>query len=1229
MRNLKTLFSAARLLLYTLLFLLSTQCVFAQKVKPGVSIGHALKVVAFDFSPNEKFIVSAGEDGVVKLWETKTGRLVKDWDPAPDRSGSFKYTSDVAFLDDQYILVATNGKPLQRWEFASTGENSVEAFLDSKLTEQPTVRAFRVHHDSKEMLVLDFNNNLKIWSTKSTNKPGTEMEATSERITSFCFSQDGKMVHAGTVEGNVVTWDAKKGKRLKSEKMYNSPVLSLEADAAQGSNLVLSGTEKTLEVWDVISPNSKTSLPGAYSPANMLFPIRTTQFSTDGKYIAYGANSMAVVWDAAGKAVKQQFFDPKKEERDGRVYAVCFSADNQKLLVGYDNGTILMWEVETGKLIHRMEGRPLEIKQLAFANNHQSAFVIHDSNKDITYWNGKNAVEKTLKGHRTDVLTAAFSPKGNFLLSCSDDGNLIKWNYLKDSILWQSGPRSEAIVDMAISPDEKTVIALTDSKSVEVWDLERMKVDRTLSHNQGKVTSIGLSADGKYAMTASSDNSMDVYEVENGFEKTTIKGQKPRINPVGFSPDGKYAVSVSCNYGLIEVWNLKIGQLSYSYKTKDFEVLSGHPFVCGPSGRPAFSSDNRHFMVPSLHGAMLWDLETGQPLILQGNTKDVRSVAFASPEIAVVGGNDGSMTLFKVADGKPLVTIYQLNGNNSVVIAPDGLFDATPGALDQMYFVKDLETIDLAQLKDLYYEPNLLSILMGYKNERLRNVGVLEDLKLYPEVSAEIKNDKLYIDLTERGGGIGKVSVFINGTEVIEDACDGAKNCSPIDLEQFTKHFFYNEEEQLKNVITIYAYNMEGWLKSPPNEVYPFRATSKGGPGGGLSGLGKKMAPRPDPGIYAIVIGTSNYKDDNIDLNFPDEDAKAIATSIQTISAPFFKGPKLVKQLTTDATNQSDWPSKANIEAAFKEVAAKANAEDVFFLFLSGHGVTYSEGNDADFYYLTMDCGDMNLANADIRKNFCISTDTLTSWITLIPAKKRVVVLDACHSGKAAENLFAGKSLSASQERELERLKDRTGMFVLASSESGQKSWEDKNLQQGLLTYSLLFGMAKTAGSSGVDVSELFNFARDHVPTLAEGINESQKPVLTVPSKEASSFAIGVVTDPKEIPIRKKNDFVAPSLFLDKNKMDDHLFLSNLFDEHLAEDKVNGKLGKMVLATSPRIKDVYAIRGMYEVQNGTGILNGKLFRGGVEKADFKVEFKTDDSPAVLVKKIEDAVNGVL
>ena len=1226
MRNTITLFSF--LLFFPFI-------VTAQQVKPGVVIGHSDKVVALGFSPTERFIVSAGNDGMIKLWEMKTGRLVKDWDPAPNKSGFSKYASDAIFLDEQYILGATNGKPLQRWEFASNEADNVAVFTDKKLTDQPVVRAFRLHPKKKEVLTLDDRNRLVIWSTKTLN-PSTEMDATTEEISSFCFSQDGQKVYAGTKNGNVITWDANKGKRLSSEKMQDEPVLSLEVSAGPGSKIALSGGEKTLDVWSIDNKNDRTPLANAYSPGTgSVYPIRTAQFSPDGKYMAYGAvlqNYMAVVWDVVKKETLHQLIDPQKKEKNGQVNALCFSLDHQKLLTGYADGTILLWEVDSARVVKRFEGRPRQIKQLGFSEDRESVFIVHDLEKDITLWNGKTGDEKILKAHDRDVLTASFSPRGNFMLSSGEDGLFIKWDYHKDSILWQTTPLKDAITQIAISPDEKYALTSSGKQTMDVWDLQKMAIYRHFDDHKSKVTSLAFSADGKFAMSASNDNTINVYDLDNNFKRVNIPGQKPRINPAAFSPDSKYAVSISCNHGLIELWDLQSKQLAQSFRPWEFPELAGHSFVCGPTGKPAFSPDNRYFLVPSLHGAFLWSIETGQPQFLKGDTKDVRSVAFtAGGKVAVAGGNDGSMTLWRVADGRPMVTVYQLDNNNWVAITPDGLFDASPGALDKMYFVKDLETIDLSQLKDLYYEPGLLAILMGHKIGRLRDVGGLDDLKLYPEISAEINNkNQLEISLTERkgGGGIGKVSVFINGAEVIEDACHGSKNCPNIDLEQFTKYYFSKEDELPNNVITVFSYNQEGWLKSPPYEVYPFPKAGKGGIGGsGLKNI--SFAPRPDPGIYAIVIGTSNYKGGHMSLDFPDKDAEAIATSIKNIGNPFFKGTVNVSLLTTDPTKEESWPTKKNIQAAFKEVAAKATAEDVFFLFLSGHGVTYSEGNDADFYYLTMDCGDMNLSSSNQRVNFCISTDTLTDWIKKIPAQKRVVILDACHSGKAAENLFAGKSLSASQERELERLKDRTGMFVLASSESGQKSWEDKNLQQGLLTYSLLYGMAKTGGNGIVDVLGLFNFARDYVPSLAKGIKEDQTPVLTVPTKEASSFPIGLVNDPSQIPIAKKNDFIAPSLFLDKDNMDDHLFLSNLFDEHLAEDKVEGKLSKMVLSTSPKIKDVYAIRGLYEVTGESVILDGKVFRGGVEKATFKVVAQTNDSPAIWAKKIEDAVNGVL
>ncbi len=1164
----------------------------------------------------------------MKLWETKTGRLVKTWNPAEHVSGFRKYSTDVIFLDDQYILAASNGEPLQRWDFTMKGGGNVTPFTDPGATAQPTVRAFRVHPKKKEVLTLDDKNRLVVWNTKTLEQVRAFNEAT-EQVTSLCFSPDGQFVYAGTENGNVITWDFKKGKTIKRVKMQNDKVLSLEAVKAPAGTLMLAGTESKLEAWEAALQNDRTALGGAYSPGKgFVAPLRTAVFSPDGKYIAYGATGrtpMLVIWDNESKKNKHELVDTLNKEKNGLIHSICFSSDGQQVVSGYYDGTVLLWDVESGQLLHRLEGKPPEIKQLGFTRDNRLSFFIYDSEKNIVVWDGKKNEETVLEGHSRDVLTASFAPNGNFLLSSAEDQTLIKWDFENDSILWQSGRLREAVIAIAISPDAKYALTSTSGNKVELWDLEKMAVRKSFADHSKKATSLAFTEDGRYAMSAAADNSVNVYELENNFKRINIPNQTNRINPVAFTPDGKYFLSISCTHNLIELWGIESKRLEKTFKLKDYEELPPQPFVCGSKGRPVFSPDGKFFLVPSLHGALLWDMETGLPRILEGHTQNVTSVAFtAGGRIAVTGGGEGSMTLWKVEDGEPLVTIFQLSNHNWAAITPDGQFDASPGALNEMYFVQDLETIDLEQLKGTYYEPDLLPILLGYERGRLRDVGSLDELKMYPEIDAVIKNNKLNIDLTERTGGIGRVAMFINGTEIMEDACGGEANCPAIDLEQYKSHYFSKEEDLQKNVITLFAYNKEGWLKSPPYNVYPFPKASRGGPGG-LGGLKNiSFAPRPDPALYAIIIGTSDYKGESIDLGFPDQDAAAIATSVANISSLLFQDSVHISLLNTQGSDESKWPTKKNIRAAFNKVAATANAEDVLLLFLSGHGVTYSDGENSDFYYVTMDFADLNLAAADKRNNFCISTDTLTNWIKKIPAKKRVVIIDACYSGRAAQNLFASRALSSTQERELERLKDRNGMFVLASSESGQRSWEDTNLQQGLLTYSLLQGMAKTDGT--VDVSELFNFARDYVPKLAEGIDEDQTPVLTVPTKEASSFPIGFVTEETVIPIGKKSDFIAPSIFLDKDRMDDHLFLSNLLDEHLAEGLVKGKLSKMVFTKSPQKKDVYAIRGFYTVSDGTVTLDGRVFKGGEQVTTFQVVAKTTDRPEVWERKIVEAVN---
>jgi hypothetical protein len=110
--------------------------------------------------------------------------------------------------------------------------------------------------------------------------------------------------------------------------------------------------------------------------------------------------------------------------------------------------------------------------------------------------------------------------------------------------------------------------------------------------------------------------------------------------------------------------------------------------------------------------------------------------------------------------------------NTWAVSVPSGLFDASPDMMESLHYVSGMDIIDLEQLKERYYEPGLLAKVFGLSLETPRSVEALNAVDLYPEMHAKLSDDKLglLVDLEPRSGGIGKISLFVNGKEVMEDA---------------------------------------------------------------------------------------------------------------------------------------------------------------------------------------------------------------------------------------------------------------------------------------------------------------------------------------------------------------------------------------------------------------------------------------------------------------------------
>jgi hypothetical protein len=348
-----------------------------------------------------------------------------------------------------------------------------------------------------------------------------------------------------------------------------------------------------------------------------------------------------------------------------------------------------------------------------------------------------------------------------------------------------------------------------------------------------------------------------------------------------------------------------------------------------------------------------------------------------------------------------------------------------------------------------------------------------------------------------------------------------------------------------------------------------------------------------------------------------------------TASALFGTGHTSVQLLSTSAATEMS--SKNNIRRAFVHIAEKSTPADVLVVYFSGHGIAYGDAEKAQFYYLTKDIGSEDLSDPEIRRKYAISSDTLTKWLTDIPAKKQVMILDACNAGKVLETLAAldKKELDPSQIRAFDRMKDRTGMFILTGSAADKVSYEASQYGQGLLTYSLLQGMSGLAltEDNRVDVMTLFQYARDRVPELAKGIGGVQTPVLAFPAGGAS-FDIGIVNAEVKIPVAAGKPVFIRNNFQEENAYDDVLGLTKALADYFEEVTVKGAQAELIYVDVNEYEKAYSMKGRYTIKGDAVEVRGKLFQGKEPKGDFEAQGNRNDVPG-LVAGIVGKVSGMI
>jgi WD40 repeat protein len=224
----------------------------------------------------------------------------------------------------------------------------------------------------------------------------------------------------------------------------------------------------------------------------------------------------------------------------------------------------------------------------------------------------------------------------------------------------------------------------------------------------------------KTVATSPARGRTEIWDISTGELVTTIQSYSDyETRHFAFSPDGKNIITSTIMFGQVIKWDAATGErISIIHEAGKGENRTKYGTFndYSPDGKFLFGYDYDKKI------AKIWDAATGKLLhTLRGHQYTINHIACSpNSKYIITTALNGSLILWDAATGAKVLKQYIYDDFERVTTA-NGLFDATSGAKDKVYSVRDAGIAGYEQLKNEgYEEPNLWSKIM--KGEKLREL---------------------------------------------------------------------------------------------------------------------------------------------------------------------------------------------------------------------------------------------------------------------------------------------------------------------------------------------------------------------------------------------------------------------------------------------------------------------------------------------------------------------------
>ena len=376
----------------TLAFLSQPDAVFATAYSP---VGSGLP------------LASAGQNGTVHQWSYWDTLVFSDR-PFPGSSGAVQ---DLAFSADGQLLAAGSlDGSLRLWN-PSVGQ-PIYTSSDRQYN------ADRVAFDpaGKRFASAGIDGLIRFWNSPSGSPTGLQLNVGDQIVETLAFRPGQQQIVAG-LNGVVQVWNADTGTLIRTLSPNHGLVTNLAvsrdgliATAARDGDLV--------DVW-----NADT---GAHLNTLTLKPhtVTSVAFSGNGHRLAVAAGTATDSGPGVGSIT---VFDSgtgglvKSITTSTAQLRIAMSPDGRRVASGDLDGSLVVWNADTGEVVHTSHGHDAAVEVVAFSPN-GSRIASGGADNTARLWDADTGkpIGKPVIGD-FDISSLAFSPDGRLLVTGGSD----------------------------------------------------------------------------------------------------------------------------------------------------------------------------------------------------------------------------------------------------------------------------------------------------------------------------------------------------------------------------------------------------------------------------------------------------------------------------------------------------------------------------------------------------------------------------------------------------------------------------------------------------------------------------------------------------------------------------------------------------------------------------------------------------------------------------------------